>query len=128
MATLTGAQLISSGKRHASVMSDDEVLEKHALEAGLASGDLTHALIYCPEFLFQEFESPVADMKNSVKDRMNAQSACAGQFIAEHLPKDYTGSWLHVDMAGPSVYGNDRGTGYGVGLLLEMLGMGSKVK
>ena len=42
----------------------------------------------------------VADMKNSVKDRNNAQSSCAGTFIHEHLHPEYTGGWLHVDMAG----------------------------
>jgi probable aminopeptidase NPEPL1 len=42
-----------------------------------ASGDLTHPLIYCPEFTMPQFKSQVADMRNSVKDRMDAQSRCA---------------------------------------------------
>eukprot|EP00960_Hanusia_phi_P058993 764046-Hanusia_phi.AAC.2 len=37
-----------------------------------------------------------------VKDRANAQSSCAGIFIHQHLPKDFQGQWLHVDMAGPA--------------------------
>ena len=36
----------------------------------------------------KEFKSSVADMKNSVKDRMNAQASCAGLFVESHLPKD----------------------------------------
>ena len=40
---------------------------------------------YVPEFYRAEFASKVADMKNSVADRMNATSSCAGQFIANHL-------------------------------------------
>ena len=40
-----------------------------------------HPLPYAPELHFQEFSSTVADMKNSVKNRDNAQSSCAGLFI-----------------------------------------------
>ena len=29
--------------------------------------------------------------------------------------------WLHVDLAGPAWDSNNRGTGFGVGLLVEML-------
>ena len=58
-------------------------------------------------------------MKNSVKDRMNAQASCAGQFVAEHLDSDWEGGWLHIDLAGP-VSSEDRGTGFGVALLLEL--------
>jgi probable aminopeptidase NPEPL1 len=35
--------------------------------------------------LNKQFDSQVADMKNSVKDRMNAQSSCAGHFIEQHV-------------------------------------------
>ena len=87
---------------------------------GRKTGDLVHPLPYCPEFYRKEFKSPVADLKNSVKDRMNAQSSCAGQFVAEHFV-NYEGLWLHLDIAGPAV-DSDRGTGYGVALLVELLG------
>jgi hypothetical protein len=33
----------------------------------------------------------------------------------------HTGGWLHVDMAGPGSKA-DRGTGYGVGLVLSLVG------
>ena len=62
----------------------------------------------------------VADLKNSVKDRSNAQSSCAGTFIGEHLHPEYQGGWLHCDMAGPAD-AKERGTGYGVALVLAML-------
>ena len=92
-----------------------------------ASGDLTHPLPYVPEFFRREFASVVADMRNSVKDRGNAQSSCAGQFIGNHLEAvKYRRPWLHVDMAGPSVSGS-RGTGYGVALLLTLAGVGAAV-
>jgi probable aminopeptidase NPEPL1 len=54
------------------------VAAKSDMAAGTrASGDLTHPLIYCPEFTMPQFKSQVADMRNSVKDRMDAQSRCA---------------------------------------------------
>ena len=118
MATLTGAALISTGKRHAAIVSNCESMEAACVEAGRQSGDLVHPLPYCPEMFRGEFKSDVADLKNSVKDRMNAQSSCAAQFIAEHLG-DFTGPWLHVDMAGP-VEADNRATGYGVALLLTL--------
>ena len=50
---------------------------------GTETGDLAHPLPYCPEFYQKEFTSAVADMKNSVANRDNAQSSCAGQFIGK---------------------------------------------
>jgi probable aminopeptidase NPEPL1 len=120
LATLTGAQLVATGRRHAAIVSDDGDLEQRCVEAGRASGDLVHPLPYAPEFFRSEFKSEVADMKNSVKDRMNAQSSCAGQFIREHLV-DFDGAWLHVDIAGPSGQ-DERATGFGVALLLQLFG------
>ncbi len=119
MATLTGAQLVATGKRHAAVVCSDDALEARAIAAGKTSGDLVHPLPYAPEFFRKEFRSVVADLKNSVKDRMNAQSSCAGQFVAEHLV-DYDGPWLHVDIAGPAGTTDERGTGFGVALLLDL--------
>ena len=87
-----------------------------------SSGDLVHALPFAPEFYRAEFKSKVADMKNSVKDRMNAQSSCAANFIYENLHEDFkeSGDWLHVDLAGPST-SSERGTGFGVALGLAIL-------
>ena len=118
LATLTGAQLVATGKRHAAVVCNDDALEARAVAAGQRSGDLVHPLPYCPEFYRGEFKSQVADLRNSVKDRANAQSSCAAQFVAEHLG-DFKGPWLHVDLAGPAV-AEDRATGFGVALLLEL--------
>jgi probable aminopeptidase NPEPL1 len=118
LATLTGAQLMSTGRRHAAIVTNDEALEDACAEAGRYSGDLVHALPFAPEFFRAEFKSDVADMKNSVKDRMNAQSSCAAQFIHDHLG-EFKGPWLHVDMAGPVEF-DGRGSGYGVGLLLAL--------
>jgi len=118
VATLTGAQLVATGARHGAVVCNNEELEGLVVEVGRTTGDLVHPLPYCPEFFRREFKSTVADMKNSVKDRMNGQSSCAGQFIKEHLV-GYDGAWLHIDIAGPSTDG-ERGTGFGTVLLTEL--------
>lgn len=120
MATLTGAQLVATGKRHAGILANTRELEDDIVRAGLRSGDLVYPLLYAPETLMDEFASKVADMKNSVKDRSNAQTSCAGHFIEAHLDEDYEGGWIHVDMAGPSE-DDGRGTGYGVALVAALL-------
>lgn len=123
LATLTGAQPMATGQRTAALYCNDEGLEAEAVAAGRASGDLVHPLPYVPEFFKREFASQVADMRNSVKDRSNAQSSCAGQFIGDHLEAvGFAGRWLHVDIAGPAVHAG-RGTGFGVGLLLALAGV-----
>jgi probable aminopeptidase NPEPL1 len=123
LATLTGAQAVATGKRHASAYCNDEALEQQAVAAGLATGDLIHPLPYCPEYFRREFQSRVADMRNSVKDRNNAQPSCAAEFIRQHLPDDQT-PWLHIDMAAPSRH-QGRATGWGVGLLTTLAGVGA---
>ncbi|EDV93262.1 probable aminopeptidase NPEPL1 [Drosophila grimshawi] len=121
MATLTGAQGVATGKYHGAILTNSEHWESKALQAGRKSGDLLAPIIYCPELHFSEFASAIADMKNSVADRQNAQSSCAGLFVAAHLGFDYPGVWMHVDMATPVNCG-ERATGYGVALLLTLFG------
>lgn len=123
MATLTGAQGIATGQRIAAIYSNDDALERLAVKAGKASGDLVHPMPYAPEFFRAEFKSTVADMKNSVKNRMNAQVSCAGQFIGNHLGEyETTGRWLHVDMAFPVFTTDDeRATGFGVAFIQSLL-------
>ncbi|XP_062401194.1 probable aminopeptidase NPEPL1 [Sardina pilchardus] len=125
MATLTGAQGISTGKYHCAVMTNSERWEAACVRAGRSSGDLAHPLVYCPELHFTEFTSAVADMKNSVADRENAQSSCAGLFIGSHLGFDWPGVWVHVDIASP-VHAGERATGFGVALLLALFGQASE--
>ena len=81
-----------------------------------------HPLPYCPEFFKLEYTSKVADMKNSVACRTNAQSSCAGQFIGNHIEEWLAdgGKWCHIDMAYPCS-NNGRATGYGVNLLTKLV-------
>lgn len=59
VATLTGAQGVATGRRHAAVMSNDEGLERLAVTCGRSTGDLVHPVIYCPEFFSEEFRCAV---------------------------------------------------------------------
>ncbi|KAI9189551.1 hypothetical protein H9P43_000984 [Blastocladiella emersonii ATCC 22665] len=121
IATLTGAQLIATGKLHAGVMTNSDDVESRIITAGKATGDLVFPMLYAPEYLKKQFDSPVADMKNSVADRMNAQSSAAGHFIEAHLDAEYKGDYLHIDIAGPSEDAKTRGTGHGVALLYHFV-------
>ena len=125
LATLTGAQLIATGKTLAAIVSNDEGLETAARQAGRAIGEPVFPLPFAPELFRGEFHSPVADLRNSVKDRANAQSSCAAQFIAEVMDLDKV-RWLHVDLAGPA-WRADRGTGFGTGLLLHLFRPGERL-
>ena len=90
------------------------------MKSGKKSGDLCFPLLYAPQLLLKEFDSKVADLKNSVKDRSNAQCSCAGHFIEAHLDAtDFKGEWVHVDIAGPAE-SESRGTGFGVALIYEL--------
>jgi probable aminopeptidase NPEPL1 len=125
MATLTGAQGVATGRYFGALYCNDEKLEQLAIESGIESGDLCHPMPYAPEFFKSEYTSSVADMKNSVADRENAQVSCAGQFIGNHMEhwlNEGGGKWCHIDMAYP-VYDkkDERATGYGVGLLYTMI-------
>lgn len=114
-ATLTGSQLIATGKHHAGLVCNDEGLEHLAVAAGLQSGDHAMPILFSAELHVPEFKSAVADMRNSVADRNNASASASGLWVYLHID-DLNLRWLHVDLAGPAFLDN-RGTGYGVGLL-----------
>ncbi|HAN30300.1 MAG TPA: peptidase M17, partial [Myxococcales bacterium] len=118
-ATLTGAQLMATGKGHAGICATSASLEKRAIAAGLLSGDHCLAMLWSPAHMAAEFKSSVADMRNSVADRMNASSAAAGYFVYSHI-EDTKVPFLHIDLAGPS-FRENRATGYGVGLIATVL-------
>ncbi len=118
-ATLTGAALITTGPVVSCSLANRGGLETLAVESGKATGDLTFPTLFLPEFLKREFVSRVADMRNSVKTRMNAQSAASGIFIHNHI-EDVGTPWVHLDIAGPA-FRDGRGTGYGVSLMREMV-------
>eukprot|EP00184_Porphyridium_aerugineum_P002652 CAMPEP_0184693380 /NCGR_PEP_ID=MMETSP0313-20130426/1620_1 /TAXON_ID=2792 /ORGANISM="Porphyridium aerugineum, Strain SAG 1380-2" /LENGTH=553 /DNA_ID=CAMNT_0027151449 /DNA_START=70 /DNA_END=1731 /DNA_ORIENTATION=+ len=123
MATLTGAQGVATGKQHASILTSSESTDSLVTKSGLAVGELVHVLPFCPEFYRSEYTSHIADMKNSVANRSNAQVGCAGTFIILNLPETYQGEFVHVDMAALALNDNNRATAWGVGLCLQILGL-----
>lgn len=116
-ATLTGAQGVATGDVHAALVSNDVAVEQALIEAGRNTGDLCWPLPFAPELYRAEFRSPIADMRNSVKNRSNAQVSCAAEFIHWHLEGTQV-RWGHLDLASPA-FRNDRGTGFGVALLAD---------
>ncbi|RNE98760.1 aminopeptidase [Trypanosoma rangeli] len=118
MATLTGAQGIATGRKHAGLFVNDEEAELTFLKAGKESGETCFPVLYCPEYHAPEFKSPVADMRNLMKQTNNAGVSCAGHFVASHLSPDFKGKHIHVDMAFP-VFEDDKATGFGPALLIE---------
>ena len=125
LATLTSAQGSATGKYHGALLSNSEEWESRTVKIGRITGDCVFPIVYCPELHFSEFDSSVADMKNSVANDSNATSSCAGLFIKAHLTNEFTGAWIHVDMAA-NVASGERATGYGVSLLVGLFGKESK--
>ncbi|MFT5733889.1 MAG: putative aminopeptidase NPEPL1 [Planctomycetota bacterium] len=117
IATLTGAQGVATGVLHGGLVADDGEIEATMIEAGRKSGDLVHPMPYAPEFYRSEFKSHIADMRNSVANRANAQASCAAEFVHWHMA-DTDARWVHVDMAYPAMRGG-RATGFGVALLAQ---------
>lgn len=122
MATLTGAQGICVGQHHAGIVSNMELWERAGVDAGKSTGDLCYPMVYAPELHFSQFDSEVADMKNSVAKGNNASSSCAGLFVQSHLSSDYKGIWVHLDMASMARDDSERATGYGTGILNGLFG------
>ena len=120
MATLTGAQGIATGKRHAGLYTNSAEWEQRVVAAGLGSGEMVFPLLFAPEFHMAEFNSAVADMRNSVRNRSNAQSSCAAAFVGSHLPEGYKGGHVHIDMAYPAHNGAEGATGWGPALLFSL--------
>lgn len=117
IATLTGAASTTVGKGISALYCNDATLENIAIQSGFKTGEVCYPLPYIPENWKKEFTSSVADMKNSVARRNNAQSACAGQFIGNHLSQQIP--WLHIDIA-PAASIQGRSTSVGVHLLLNI--------
>lgn len=119
IATLTGAALICTGDATSCTVSNREGVEQLSVACGRATGDLTFPLLFAPEFFHGEFPSKVADMTNSVKNRMNAQSSAAAQFVYNQI-EELDIPWLHLDIAGPA-FRNGRATGHGAALMTEIV-------
>ncbi|KAK7194131.1 aminopeptidase [Novymonas esmeraldas] len=120
MATLTGAQGIATGAKHAGLYVSDVAAEQEMLKAGARSGDVCFPLLYCPEYHEEVYKSPCADMRNIANGVATAGASCGGYFVEKQLHERFTGPFVHVDIAFPS--SNPAGaTGYGVSLIADYL-------
>jgi len=120
-ATLTGAQIISLGRRVAAVMGTDDARDQVVAAAGAAGESMWPMPL--PEDLKDGLKSKVADLAN-VGERWGG-SLLAGLFLAEFVG---TTPWAHIDFAGPAYntsgpygYTPDGGTGMGVRTMVAVL-------
>lgn len=124
IATLTGIARGTTGHNHGAMLTNCEDMEWLVRKAGLFCGEMVFPVVYAPECHFFEYNSLVADFKNSVANRDNAQTSCAGLFVGANLKDgfDFDGTWCHLDFCAPaSMYGYERGTGYPTALMVSVL-------
>jgi len=95
--TLTGAQVVSLGKRTAGVMGSEEFRDRvAAIAAGSGEGGWAMPL---PEELRADLDSKIADIANVTGHRwggMLVAGVFLREFVAEGVP------WAHIDIAGPA--------------------------
>jgi len=121
LATLTGACMVALGHTTAGVFGPDGPVVEAVLAAARRAGEDAWRLPLT-ESCAENLKSERADLKNS-GDRMGSAIAAA------HFLKRFTrdAPWAHVDIAGPSHAGREKGylssggTGYGVRTLVELV-------
>ncbi len=97
LATLTGAILVTLGKEHAGLFSNNDELSTRLADAGLATGEKVWRLPLTPEY-DKLIDHDVADMKN-IGGR-HAGSITAAQFLQRFVNKV---PWAHLDVAGTAM-------------------------
>ena len=117
LATLTGAIIVSLGKEHAGIFTDDDKLANALSKAGAETGDKVWRLPLHKNY-DKLIDCDIADMKN-------IGGSGAGSITAAQFLKRFTNDipWVHMDVAGTVWSDKDMplsakgGTGYGVKLL-----------
>ncbi|MFI6130326.1 leucyl aminopeptidase family protein [Micromonospora sp. NPDC051141] len=123
LATLTGANAVALGKRHAALYAENDDLATDLLAAIGAAGERAWRMPLADDYL-EYLASDVADLHSS-------PARGAGSVVAALFLREFTGDlrdrWAHLDMSAPSwsddVHGElTRGaTGWGVRGLLRWL-------
>jgi leucyl aminopeptidase len=98
--TLTGAQIVSLGRRTPGIMGSDDLRDRVA-EIAKATGEGGWPMPL-PEELRADLDSKVADLANVTGHRWGSMLA-AGIFLAEFVPEGLP--WVHLDIAGPAYNG-----------------------
>ncbi|WP_367131032.1 leucyl aminopeptidase [Saccharothrix sp. HUAS TT1] len=97
--TLTGAQVVSLGKRTSGVMGTEDFRDRVAA-LGRAVGEQAWAMPL-PEELRGDLDSRVADLANVAGHRFGGMLT-AGVFLREFVAEGVT--WAHIDVAGPAFH------------------------
>ncbi|MFI7248074.1 leucyl aminopeptidase family protein [Micromonospora chalcea] len=123
LATLTGANAVALGKRHAALYSENDALAGDLLDAITAAGERAWRMPLADDYV-EHLASDVADLHSSP-----AQGA--GSVVAALYLREFTGDlrdrWAHLDMSAPSWSDDTHGelvkgaTGWGVRGLLRWL-------
>jgi leucyl aminopeptidase len=121
--TLTGAQIVSLGRRTAGIMGSDELRDRvAAIAKATGEGGWPMPL---PEELRADLDSKLADIANITGHRWGSMLA-AGLFLREFVPQGLP--WVHIDVAGPAFnsgspwgYTGKGGTGVPVRTLAALL-------
>ncbi|MEQ1687942.1 MAG: leucyl aminopeptidase [Sphingopyxis sp.] len=118
LATLTGAMIVSLGREHGGMFSNDDALARELVVAGLGVEEKLWRFPLNAAY-DKLIDSPIADMKN-VGPR-DAGSITAAQFLQRYVEPGV--KWAHLDIAGMVWSDKDLpiaakgATGYGVRLL-----------
>jgi leucyl aminopeptidase len=124
LATLTGANAVALGKRHAALYSHDDELATALERAGREAGERMWRLPL-PDDYVEYLRSDIADRHSS--PAQGAGSVVAALFLREFLGGKVS-SWAHLDMSAPSWADADDAdltkgaTGWGARTLLRWLG------
>jgi len=122
LATLTGACVVALGTYAAGLFGSDELLLERIRAAGERTGERVWLLP-----LWQEYKDKI---KSDVADIKNTGGREGGAITAAAFLEKYVGNtpWAHLDIAGTAWTTEERpymakgATGFGVRLLLELLG------
>jgi leucyl aminopeptidase len=122
LATLTGACVVALGTYAAGLFGSDELLLERIRAAGERTGERVWLLP-----LWQEYRDKI---KSDVADIKNTGGREGGAITAAAFLEKYVGNtpWAHLDIAGTAWTTEERpymakgATGFGVRLLLELLG------
>ncbi|CAI8413435.1 MAG: Cytosol aminopeptidase [SAR116 cluster bacterium MED-G04] len=125
LATLTGAIIVSLGKEHAGLFSNDDDLSGAITAAGLDTGEKAWRMPLGKDY-DDLLKSHIADMKN-IGGRWagSITAACFLERFVEGVP------WAHIDIAGMAWADKSRptvpsgGTGYGVRMLTRFVENGA---
>lgn len=98
VATLTGAAVVALGTRISAVLSNDDALRNHLVDAASRSGEAFWPLPL-PADLRPELDSMVADIAN-IGTPMQAGTLFGGLFLQDFIEPGQR--WAHLDIAGPA--------------------------